>query len=74
MDRIRGRYRNQKVELEQPLDLPDGTEVEVAIRPVPLEAADDLGEWRELGMERLQEEWDNSSDAVYDNWRRLYGA
>jgi hypothetical protein len=25
-----------------------------------------------LGMERLKEEWNNSLDAIYDNWRHLY--
>ncbi len=29
--------------------------------------------WAELGMERLESEWDNPQDAIYDDWRRLYG-
>jgi hypothetical protein len=68
--RIRGRYRNQAVELEQPLELADGTEVELEIQP--LDEALHEG-WTELGMSRLEAEWDNPQDAVYDDWRRLYG-
>ena len=29
--------------------------------------------WAELGMNRLEAEWDNPQDAIYDDWRRLYG-
>jgi hypothetical protein len=73
MIRIKGRYRNQKVEFDQPLGLAEGTEVEVVIRlPGEEQLAEDEG-WRELGMSRLEEEWDNPQDAVYDDWRRLYG-
>src|SRR6266536_2449236 len=32
MIRIKGRYRNQVLELDQPLNLADGTEVEIEIR------------------------------------------
>ena len=27
--------------------------------------------WQELGMSRLEEEWDNPDDAIYDNWKNL---
>jgi hypothetical protein len=67
---VTGRYREGKVELDQPLDLPDGTRVEVDVLP----AADDVREaWAELGMERLEAEWDNPGDAIYDDWKKLYG-
>jgi len=29
--------------------------------------------WRALGMKSLSRVWDNDADAVYDNWRELYG-
>lgn len=29
--------------------------------------------WSELGMNRLEEEWDNPGDAIYDDWRKHYG-
>ena len=31
------------------------------------------GSWADLGMARLEAEWDNPQDAIYDDWRRLYG-
>ena len=68
MVRVRGQYRNGRIELEQPLNLPDGSDVEVAILPAEEPADDD---WRDLGMNRLEEERNNDQDAVYDDWRRL---
>jgi hypothetical protein len=58
MIRVRGWYRNQKLELERPLELAEGTEVEVLVDPEVPQAAEDKG-WRELGMSRLEQEWDN---------------
>jgi hypothetical protein len=71
MIRIKGRYRNQVVELDQPLALAEGTEVGLEIRPVGDEPAPEQEAWSELGMSRLEAEWDNPQDAVYDNWRKL---
>jgi hypothetical protein len=73
MVRATGRYQNQRVELDQPIGLADGTSVEVQIRPI---AETDRAErmlWGQIGMDRLQEEWDNPADAVYDDWKELYG-
>ena len=36
-------------------------------------AEQDAEVWHELGMSRLEEEWNNPEDAIYDNWRELYG-
>lgn len=73
MVRARARYRNHVLELEQPLALPDGTPVDVDVYlPDDIEAAEREG-WSELGMERLEQEWDNPADAIYDDWKRLYG-
>jgi hypothetical protein len=65
--RVKGRYANQKIELEQPLNLAAGTHVEVFIRT-------EEEEWTELGMARLEKEWDNPEDAIYDDWKKHYGA
>jgi len=65
---VRGVYRNGKVELDQPLDLPDGSPVELDVRPVSPEDEDEA--WRELGASRMEEEWDNPEDALYDDRRR----
>lgn len=70
MIRVKGRYRDKTVELDQPLNLQDGTEVEVHIG---LSGEQEDEDWAALGMERFEEGWDNPKDAVYDDWRRLYG-
>lgn len=67
--RIRGRYRNQTVELSTPLTLAEGTEVEVEITLPEAAVIPDTEGWQELGMSRLEEEWDNPDDAIYDNWK-----
>jgi hypothetical protein len=70
MIRTKGKYRNQRVELDQPLALADGTEVELEIR---IAGEGEKQGWTELGMNRLEEEWNNPDDAIYDNWKQLYG-
>lgn len=35
----------------------------------PEEEAD----WGSLGLAAFEKEWNNADDAVYDNWRDLYG-
>jgi hypothetical protein len=70
MIRVKGRCENKSLQLDQPVDLPDGTEVVIEIHPVRDPA--DEG-WHDLGMSRLEPEWDNPNDAIYDNWRELYG-
>lgn len=53
--------------LLEPCELPEGTFVEVQIQLSPEEAL------KTESMERLEEVWDNPEDAIYDNWRELYG-
>jgi hypothetical protein len=65
MIRTKGRYRNQTVELDQPLNLADGTEVELEIH-----LADEKEGWMELGMSRLEEEWSNPQDVIYDDRKK----
>ena len=72
MIRTKGRYRKQTVELDQPLALAEGAEVEVDIRLVEEPQGAEHEGWTELGMSRLEEDWDNPQDAVYDNWKKLY--
>ncbi len=73
MIRIKGLCRDQKLELEAPVNLPEGTEVVVEIRSRTEVEKAERDAWSELGMSRLEEEWNNPQDAVYDNWRNLYG-
>jgi hypothetical protein len=30
-------------------------------------------DWQRLGLAAFEREWDNPDDAIYDNWRELYG-
>ncbi|MCI0642455.1 MAG: hypothetical protein L0Y72_27365 [Gemmataceae bacterium] len=66
MIRAKGKYRNQKLELDQPLDLEEGAEVEILIES-------ENTDWSEMGMDRLEQEWDNPQDAIYDDWKKHYG-
>lgn len=68
MIRKLGRIRGNVVELLEPGGLQDGALVEVEIHPLRENA-----DWHNLGMSRLEEEWDNPEDAIYDDWKRLYG-
>ena len=34
---------------------------------------DDDADWLNLGLAAFENEWNNSEDAIYDNWRALYG-
>jgi predicted DNA-binding antitoxin AbrB/MazE fold protein len=73
MIRVKGRYRDQILELEQPLALAEGTEVEIDIHLAEEVQGSEQQGWAELGMRRLEQEWDNPEDAVYDDWKKLYG-
>jgi hypothetical protein len=71
--RAKGRYRNRTLELEQPLPIAEGTDVEIDIHVgEERENAEDDG-WRELGMSGLEQEWDNAEDAIHDDWKKLDG-
>ena len=30
-------------------------------------------DWSAMGLAAFEKDWDNSEDAIYDNWRELYG-
>jgi hypothetical protein len=73
MIRAKARYRNQALELEQPLALPEETSVEIDIFPAGETRDSEKEGWQLLGMERLEEELDNPEDTIYDDWKKLYG-
>ncbi len=73
MIRVTGRYQQQSVALDAPLSLSEGTEVEVVVRVKPDPSAVEREEFADLGMARLEEEWDNPEDAIYDDWKQHYG-
>ncbi len=73
MIRAKGRYRNQTLELEQPLAIAEGTEVDIDVHVGQEgESSEDQG-WAEFGIGRLEQEWDNAEAAMYDDWTKLYG-
>lgn len=67
MVRVNARYAQGQLVLEQPLDLPEGTEVVIDIHQV---AADEQQAW-ELACSRLEAELD-LADPSFDDWRKLY--
>ncbi len=34
---------------------------------------DDESDWQQMSLSAFEKEWDNEEDAIYDNWRELYG-
>lgn len=34
---------------------------------------EDNADWQSLSFTTFEKDWDNPEDAVYDNWRELYG-
>lgn len=40
---------------------------------VLLKEADDEADWQHLGLSAFEQEWDNEEDAIYDDWRAIYG-
>jgi hypothetical protein len=68
MIRKLGRVKGNVVELLEPGSLQDGALVELEIHPMS-----ETEDWHNLGMSRLEEEWDNPENAIYDGWKRLYG-
>jgi len=35
--------------------------------------ADEEANWSAMSLDAFQRDWDNPEDAIYDNWRELYG-
>lgn len=34
---------------------------------------DEETDWQQLSLKGFEADWDNEEDAIYDNWRELYG-
>jgi hypothetical protein len=71
MIRATGRYHQQTVRLDAPLALEEGTKVIIDVL-TDVESVDSDPDWADAAMSRFEETWDNSADAIYDNWRTLY--
>lgn len=35
--------------------------------------SDEESDWQALSLSAFEKEWNNEEDAIYDNWRALYG-
>jgi len=35
--------------------------------------ASDEANWSAMSLDTFQGDWDNAEDAIYDNWKELYG-
>lgn len=71
MIRATGRYQQQTLQLDLPIAIEEGARVVVEITPAEEPAGVDA-DWSDAGMSRLEDDWGNAEDAVYDNWRSLY--
>lgn len=38
-----------------------------------LDESEDDADWQGLALAPFERDWDNPDDAIYDNWRGLYG-
>jgi hypothetical protein len=38
-----------------------------------IDEAEDEHDWQNVGLRAFEQDWDNPEDAIYDNWRELYG-
>lgn len=61
MNTIRAIVRGGKIELVEPIEVPEGTEVLVTVP-----AADDSEFWLRVSERSLDAVWDNAEDDVYE--------
>ena len=48
-------------------------DLERAARPAAADEGEDSSQFDHLALVSMAELWDNEEDALYDNWRQLYG-
>ena len=65
MNSIRAIVRGGKIELVEPIEVPEGTEVLVTVP-----AADDSEFWLRVSGQSVDAVWDNAADDVYEQLRR----
>jgi hypothetical protein len=59
--------------LDEPLNLADGTEVEIQVFESGQMKREEDETVKEFGLRRLGEELDHPDDSIYDDWKKLYG-
>ncbi len=48
-------------------------DIERAAQPTVPETVEELSSFDQVALASLAELWDNEEDAIYDNWKELYG-
>ncbi len=43
------------------------------LESVMADELDDETNWSAMSLDTFQRDWDNAEDAIYDNWKELYG-
>ena len=43
------------------------------LESVVSEDTEDEMDWQSMSLAAFEQDWDNPEDAIYDNWRELYG-
>ena len=43
------------------------------LESVMADELDDETNWSAMSLDTFQRDWDNTEDAIYDNWKELYG-
>jgi len=38
-----------------------------------IDETEDMADWYNMGLAAFEKDWDNPDDAIYDNWREMYG-
>jgi predicted DNA-binding antitoxin AbrB/MazE fold protein len=69
---VEATYENGLFKLDWPLPLQEHQRVRLTVCEQDAGTPEDQA-WSSLGMDRLEEEWDNPEGAIYDDWQRLYG-
>lgn len=49
------------------------TLAKLLLESVLTDEPDEDASWSALSLDAFQKDWDNAEDAIYDDWRKLYG-
>ena len=71
LTKYKGFVRGNVVELPADVELSEGSEVTIVVGDID-ESLENYW-WIKLSEASFARDWDNELDAVYDNWREIYG-
>lgn len=71
---IKAKYCGGVIAPLEKLNFPEGEEITVIIEDFPIKQAVEADlDWSGLSASGFAKDWDNEKDAIYDNWKKLYG-